>query len=257
MPCYQNATPTPGSFRDIAHKNFVISMSIYGTNPKYVVGLLKNAKLIKFVFPGWKLRVYTDRFLDAKLLMKLKSLGAETIVLGPEFEAFGMFWRFLVVDDYDVDAFIVRDSDSRLNLRDRLAVEEWISSPSNFSSMRDHVNHDYPLSGGMWGGKKNCMPFSIRRKILEFKTGKHEYMADMNFLNTIVWPVAQHSIISHDSFFCAKYPGSRPFPSRRYEFEHVGQVFDENDIPRVGDMNFLKNKESPTQCRGNPMWTLG
>jgi len=35
----------------------------------------------------------------------------------------GMFWRFLVADDPTVDRFIIRDSDSRLNARERFAVE--------------------------------------------------------------------------------------------------------------------------------------
>ena len=59
-----------------------------------------------------------------------------------------MFWRFLVagqfkcqarleeltlidlcsVDDPEVQRYIVRDTDSRLNARERFAVEEWITS---------------------------------------------------------------------------------------------------------------------------------
>ena len=34
----------------------------------------------------------------------------------------GMFWRFLVAADRDVDRFIIRDSDSRLNPRERCAI---------------------------------------------------------------------------------------------------------------------------------------
>ncbi len=41
----------------------------------------------------------------------------------------GMFWRFLVADDPQVDRFIVRDSDSRLNARDAYAVAEWCLLP--------------------------------------------------------------------------------------------------------------------------------
>jgi hypothetical protein len=36
----------------------------------------------------------------------------------------GMFWRFMASDDESVDRFIIRDSDSRLNARDRFATEE-------------------------------------------------------------------------------------------------------------------------------------
>ena len=57
-----------------------------------------------------------------------------------------------------VDRFIVRDSDSRLNARERLAVEEWIQSGTLVHSLRDHPNHDRPLNGGMWGGRKGAVP---------------------------------------------------------------------------------------------------
>ena len=40
----------------------------------------------------------------------------------------GMFWRFLPFDDKDVDIFIVRDTDSRINLREELAVKYWLES---------------------------------------------------------------------------------------------------------------------------------
>lgn len=50
--------------------------------------------------------------------------------------------------------YIVRDSDSRLNARDRFAVEEWIRSNKSVHSVRDHVNHCRPLNGGLWGGVK-------------------------------------------------------------------------------------------------------
>lgn len=53
--------------------------------------------------------------------------------------------------------YIVRDSDSRLNARDRIAVEEWIESGKPIHSIRDHVNHCFPMNGGMWGGIRGAI----------------------------------------------------------------------------------------------------
>lgn len=61
--------------------------------------------------------------------------------------ASGMFYRFLVAVDHNVDRYIIRDVDSRLNSRDRLAVEEWINSKLAIHIERDHVNHCIPMNG--------------------------------------------------------------------------------------------------------------
>lgn len=58
-----------------------------------------------------------------------------------------MFYRFLVASDTTVDRYIIRDVDSRLNARDRLAVEEWIKSKQSIHILRDHVNHCIPMNG--------------------------------------------------------------------------------------------------------------
>jgi hypothetical protein len=60
-----------------------------------------------------------------------------------------MFWRFLVADDPTVDRYIIRDADSRLNMREKLAIDEWIASGKKIHILRDHPNHgDFPISGG-------------------------------------------------------------------------------------------------------------
>ena len=48
--------------------------------------------------------------------------GAEIVPMGgggKQQGIAGMFWRFLVADDPTVDRYIIRDSDSRLNARER------------------------------------------------------------------------------------------------------------------------------------------
>jgi len=68
-----------------------------------------------------------------------------------------MFWRFLVADDNSVDRYMIRDSDSRLNDREKHTVDEWIESGYSVHSIRDHPNHNRPLNGGMWGGVKGSV----------------------------------------------------------------------------------------------------
>jgi len=58
-----------------------------------------------------------------------------------------MLWRFSVAGDDSVDRYIVRDVDSRLNARERFAVEEWIVSGNPLHLMRDHPYHVAPIMG--------------------------------------------------------------------------------------------------------------
>ena len=36
-------------------------MSLYGSDPKYTYGALRNAQLQPVIFPGWTLRVYIEK----------------------------------------------------------------------------------------------------------------------------------------------------------------------------------------------------
>ena len=41
----------------------IISFSLWGDKPQYVVGAIKNAELAKEIFPEWKCRFYIDNTL--------------------------------------------------------------------------------------------------------------------------------------------------------------------------------------------------
>ena len=170
-----------------------------------------------------------------------------------------MFWRFLVAGDPAVDRFIVRDSDSRLNPRERLAVEEWIASGKAIHSIRDHPNHDRPLNGGMWGGTRNAVPDMAQ--LVRKWSNRDAYMGDLDFLNQVVWPRpnVKASQISHDAYSCHKYPNAKPFPTQRPpDFQHVGQVFLGDGSARQDDItSFMLNRQAPRQCRGDPSWLHG
>jgi hypothetical protein len=88
-----------------------------------------------------------------------------------------------VAGDPEVDRYIIRDCDSRLNPRERLAVEEWIGSGKRIHSIRDHPNHDRPLNGGLWGGVKGAVP-DMEQLVKGFSgTRRDKYMGDLDFLN--------------------------------------------------------------------------
>ena len=123
---------------------------------------------------------------------------------------------------------ISRDTDSRLNQREKDAVDEWLESNQDFHIMRDHPCHAIEILGGTWGARNNLLNQMVD---LCDAYQQHKYDGkgtDQDFLVSRVWPlVAAHSI-AHDDFF--NYPGlKKPFPTPRKDLEFVGRVYDENE----------------------------
>ena len=100
-----------------------------------------------------------------------------------------------------MDRFIVRDSDSRLNARDAFAVNEWIRLGLPVHSVHDHPNHERPLNGGLWGGRKGFLQeaggagfekVSMAQLVSEY-WNKDSYGADLSFLGDVIWPLVKVS----------------------------------------------------------------
>lgn len=236
----------------------VVSYGLYGTKNKYIKGAIRNAELVKVYFPGWVARFYCASDVPKKSIARLEELGAEIIMINTMKGGIaGMFWRFLVADDDTVDRWIVRDSDSRLNPRERFAVEEWIVSGKAVHTIRDHPNHERPLNGGLWGGTKGAIR-GMTNMVSQFKN-RQSYGGDLQFLGEKIWPLVKNDQIAHDSYSCKKFPNSHPFPTKRPDdFQHVGQVFDEHDNPRMGDINCcLRGNPTPPACRKQKDWKFG
>lgn len=240
----QSLPPVPSG------KKFVISFGLYGDDKKYIIGAIRNVELAPTYFPGWEMRFYVDDTVPSDAIKRLKDVGGNIIIRPDNMKdgaSIGMFWRFLVSDDESVDRFIVRDSDSRLNARDRFAIEEWIQSDKSTHMARDHVYHSYAMNGGSWGGTKGFLKGKkITSLIEEFmdKPDKIGYGADIEFLMNKIWPIVSNDIMSHDAFYCVKYKG-KPFPTKRDDnWQHVGQVFDANDKSVT-----MQESRNPTECR--------
>lgn len=236
----------------------VISFGLYGAKEKYTLGAIKNAKLAQTYFPGWVCRFYVTSDVPPDVVDRLKELGSEILSIpsGMGYSS-GMFWRFLVASDESVDRYIVRDVDSRLNARDRVAVEEWIHSGKPVHILRDHVNHCIVMNGGMWGGVKSAVP--DMKSLVDSWSSRDQYMADLHFLEKSVWPIVKENHIAHDSYCCDRFPNTRPFPTQRSTtYQHVGQVFDKADNPRYNDIDgFIRGVPIPVSCRKKSEWIYG
>lgn len=245
-------SPAPPTAAPAVGEKKVVSISLYGSDPRYTTGAVRNAELVSTVFPGWTLRCYHDNTVPQEIMDKLRDLGVELVERDPELP--GMFWRFQVASDPTVDRYIVRDSDSRLTAREKAAVDEWVASGKAWHVMRDHPSHsNYAMSGGLWGATHAAIPDMVDRlKAAEgYRTGG--YMEDMNFLNKHIWPIAKEDVFAHDAFSCTKWGGGHPFPTPREGNEHVGAVYDVHDRRRAGDDAIIARKlPEPEPCRTPP-----
>ncbi len=210
----------------------IISFSLWGNNPKYTVGCVKNLKLSKIIYPDWTCRVYAAKDVPEDIIKQIQSFNNTELVLMEEPPSWdGMFWRFYAVEDADV--FISRDADSRLNLREKAAVDEWLSSDKMFHIMRDHPYHNFPILGGMWGCKAPLLK-NIRQMVAEYKKGGY-WQVDQDFLREKVYSSVRDIALVHDEFFEKK-----AFPTKREGLQFVGQVFNEKDETVLDHLMALK-----------------
>jgi len=202
----------------------IISFCLWGNNPKYCIGAIKNSELYKTIYPDWICRFYIGSDVDINIISRLIKNDCEIIIVPYSKNTWiNMLWRFKPIIDSEVDIFICRDTDSRLNLREKFAVDEWLESDKSVHIMRDHPYHGNSMLGGMIGFKRSI--FEIVSSSLQQFTFKDEYGTDYNFFNNILYPIAKEDCIIHDEIFDKK-----TFPTKRLNNEFVGQVLDENDI---------------------------
>ncbi len=203
-------------------------MSLWGTDELYLQGAICNARLAATIYPGWTLRAYCSP--EVPVLDLLRSLGVDvrTVPSSPGYA--GLFWRFLPAADAEVDHVIIRDADSRLNVREKAAVDAWIASGRPFHVMRDHAHHRRtPMLAGMWGCRGGSIP-DMRDRIARFERGAGK-RDDEEFLREEIWPLVSRRCLVHSSV--PEPLGGDAFPSHPAFEGFVGEIV---DPPEVRDL---------------------
>ena len=237
-------------------------MSLWGSKPKYVYGGIRNANLIRLYFPHWTLRIYTEkpdhlgltRFpaLDERYVRKLQQLGAEVVKVDyGDTSVAPLMWRFMVADDEGVDAFIVRDADTRLSERDAKLVKDWLeNTTAAIHCVRDHPKHAVlAMLGGLWGGRPRKLKELMKAPFKDLMMGlKSDYTEDSRFLSQQIWPSLQNFSFCHDSVSCDFWNHSYPFPFPRIGSQHVGQMLDAFDNVNEEDAQALSEVPIKKKC---------
>jgi len=220
-------------------KQNIISFSLWGQNPRYLRGALRNAILTQDMYPGWRCRFHVDASVPEAFLEALRELGAQLLIETDVRKLNNrqrLMRRFLVANDREVGYFIVRDCDSVIGVREVNAVHAWMASQRAFHVMRDWWTHTDLMLAGMWGGVAGLLP-DIDKLSSDYQSKFAETANwDQWFLRDRIWPLIRNDSLIHDRCFRVldSLPLPGPEPDGTY---HVGQ--DEFAVRRGAQEVFL------------------
>jgi len=199
--------PVPASVTrpEIDRTRQVMAFSLFGDNPRYGETAKLNAMVAQQLLPQWTCRFYVDDSVPEQVRSGLQSLGAQVRRVSEQDQAqlSGLMWRFLVLEDPDVDRFLIRDADSLISRREVAAIEAWLQSGKCFHLMRDYFSHTELLLAGMWGGCGGIFK-NVREQMVQY-IAQGQYLGarvvDQHFLRMHIWPTVKQSLLSHDPVF--------------------------------------------------------
>jgi hypothetical protein len=224
----------------------VISFSLYGDNVIYTVGCIKNARLMKVHFQDWEIWVYHNDSVPSFILEELENLNVHLINTHENNGFLGSLWRFRPIMDPKVKYFISRDCDSRISLRDEIAVNEWIESGKSFHIIREHpIGHGWVINAGMWGAKGGSIPnFSeLMNSYLQKNNRTGDKTVDQCFLRDIIHPIVVNDLFLHDEFFNYEGIGTHIKRDRNLDdFAFIGESVDENNFPRGDQRTSIRQR---------------
>jgi hypothetical protein len=213
----------------------VISYSLWGNNPVYTIGAVRNADLAAQLFPEWVCIFYCFESVPDTIVSQLKSRSncIVRIVKGVG-DRKSAVYRFFPAEEQGVEYLICRDTDSRLSPREVLAVNDWIDKGTDFHVMRDHPYHGVPILAGMWGIRGGKVD-GIRKYAEEYVSkmdGDYKFQ-DQDFLTSWMWSKVSNghlSLTTHDPFFTkSPFPYGAERGEKNMGVWFIGQCFDEND----------------------------
>ncbi len=216
----------------------IISYALWGNNPKYTIGAIRNAESALDFYPSWLCRFYCSHNVPNDIIERLKSFP-NTQVIQTEEDAGWKYSvnRFLPLSEKGVERMISRDTDSRFSKREVDAVNEWILQDTIGHVMKDHPYHGtFPILAGMFGMKGSVVR-NIKALLNLVQHIPEQYHYDQIFLQNYIWPFMENSVTIHDEFF-----NNKPFPTKRNMNEYVGQPFDENENPCFPEHSKLVNR---------------
>ena len=230
----------------------VISFSLWGSNPNYNIGAIKNAKMSLNFYPDFECWFYIHKdSVPQKTIDELNKLSHTKIIYkyGNLKKNKPMTWRFESIDNDHVEINLSRDTDTRFLLREKLAVDEWIKSDKLFHIIRDHPDHSFKILGGMFGTKKIKNIPSWKELIEKNIKQNSARDYDQDFLAQIVYPKIKDTSMIHSNFWKFKDEEIKQFPiSYCRNYYYIGEYIYHDE--KRSQKHFKKIKRfCETQCK--------
>lgn len=236
------------NFANLNHKTNskkIIAFSLWGNNECYNWGAVENALVAKNIYPGWICRFYVAADIIPEVKDILEKLDNVELVEMKENRGSGnMFWRFKPIFEEDNLIVLSRDTDSRLNMREKKCVDEWLANKNGHKQdlliLRDHKNHNQLIMGGMFGVKNNVMhPFLDKFKSYLQKNQQGKYMDDQIFLRDIYRSLAkENKLMIYDAHHHFSQEKINQYPPTDFK-GYIGQIVC-NDF-KLTNNNYGKN----------------
>jgi hypothetical protein len=227
-----------------------ISFSLYGTDPTYSVGAVKNVRLYKQQLPDYRCVFWVGQSVSQGARDEILSEGGLVVPVSGREDWTAALWRFKILRNLDFSHYLFRDTDCRPSDRETDAVRAWEHSGKAFHVMRDHPAHGAPMLAGMWGctreGAERAGPGLPDINRLAPSTNYDEHI-DQGWLEQYVWPLAQQSGLIHSDYYRTTFGPSERFPTARVE-GFVGEGYFADDSLRNPQHHNLESLCQSCQC---------
>lgn len=235
----------------------LFSYSLYGSNPKYAVGAIKNAIIAEHLFPDFDVRIYLAEDVPLWAVQTLALLPNVVLAFtnGPSNNT-AMYWRFFAFEDDEYERVVIKDADARLGLRDRAVHDEWVASDLDFHIVKDHpTGHSEPIIGCHFGAKRGAL--KDIRELIDSYNVTNQYGSDQWFLRDKVYDRAIKSALVHDGYYNTQVSEpSRvvPPPPRKWTLDHIGAALTETD-----EFSYEIDRQTAINHHGSPdfIYNLG
>jgi hypothetical protein len=221
----------PVAFNSKSRARNIISYSLFGDDLYYRECAITNARQARFAFPEFTARFYCSAGVPEPALQALAATGAQIKISEDRSGAFfgALMWRFLALDDPDVDVVLVRDVDSPLLSRERAAIDLWLQDDAPFHVLRDNILHTAPIMAGLWGGFTGLLP-KLGPKIVKYLQVDTTRYCDQSFLSKFVWPQIRDATLAIDSVYSLGKSVDFPAAFPKHGRDHVGVSWSRQQI---------------------------
>jgi len=205
----------------------VFSFTLYGSNPLYTEGAIRNAIQIPKIFGN----EYTVQFyvidIEQSVIDRLRSLKAKVIEMKnhplnkmKDYK----FFRFLAIKEDNIVFF--RDCDSIVSYREKIMINEFLSSNKKLHIIRDHPNHKEHIMAGLFGFNKCGIPNHLLLELINQSNLKdiNQYNVDQLFLAKFIYPLFKKDMLIHDNFNNFNREKDELVIKHPRTIRHLGQV---------------------------------